>query len=277
MLAFMAFLRLFFYVADAHRNDLRSGVSIRDGEVLHRRSLVRAGGYSQLKIQGVERRAGSGQLGGGGRRWRSFMPLFLWWRARRGRTGMRGQPLLDPTRLGAGRSRAYSGVWALFVCLALAAIVDQLPRSPACPGDGHQRGLAMLASFGVCGGGHRIFLRFVDRPAARPANAHGGDCRTAGLDPTAFPGGRNRHPGNCRPRRDVAAFLSRSARFNYDGTQYGGPQVQKITPTDKFYQVTKNLVDPDVARDIWRFDIVGHVESSEAPGPSTELTALPAD
>ena len=53
--------------------------------------------------------------------------------------------------------------------------------------------------------------------------------------------------------------LFRMGTFSYDGRQYGGPKVQKITPIrpdDEFYQVSKNLVDPDVARDSWRLDIV---------------------
>jgi hypothetical protein len=47
--------------------------------------------------------------------------------------------------------------------------------------------------------------------------------------------------------------------FGYDGRQYRGPNVQKITPIrpeDEFYQVSKNLVDPNVARDSWRLDII---------------------
>jgi DMSO/TMAO reductase YedYZ molybdopterin-dependent catalytic subunit len=63
--------------------------------------------------------------------------------------------------------------------------------------------------------------------------------------------------------------------FSYDGTQYGGPQVIKITPTDKFYQVTKNLVDPDAARDLWQIDLVGNVETPRT-WSFAELTALPS-
>ena len=50
--------------------------------------------------------------------------------------------------------------------------------------------------------------------------------------------------------------------FSYDGRQYGGPGVQKITPIrprDEFYQVSKNLIDPMIVRDSWRLDIVGQV------------------
>src|SRR2546430_17565450 len=54
--------------------------------------------------------------------------------------------------------------------------------------------------------------------------------------------------------------LFRMSTFSYDGRQYSGPNVQKITPIrpqDEFYQVSKNLIDPDIARDSWRLDIVG--------------------
>lgn len=51
------------------------------------------------------------------------------------------------------------------------------------------------------------------------------------------------------------------ATFTYDGKVYNGPGVLPITPTDKFYSVTKNVVDPDVDRDLWRLEIGGHVDN----------------
>jgi len=63
--------------------------------------------------------------------------------------------------------------------------------------------------------------------------------------------------------------------FSYDGTQYGGPHVQKITPNDEFYQVTKNLVDPNITRDVWRLDIVGQVETPRVFSFG-EIAAMPA-
>jgi DMSO/TMAO reductase YedYZ molybdopterin-dependent catalytic subunit len=69
--------------------------------------------------------------------------------------------------------------------------------------------------------------------------------------------------------------LFRIGTFSYDGTQYGGPQVIKITPNDKFYQVSKNLVDPDVARDSWRLDIVGEVEDPRA-WSFADIAAMPS-
>jgi DMSO/TMAO reductase YedYZ molybdopterin-dependent catalytic subunit len=51
--------------------------------------------------------------------------------------------------------------------------------------------------------------------------------------------------------------------------------VQKITPNEQFYQVSKNLVDPMVARDSWRLEIAGAVEQPRS-WSFTEIAALPA-
>src|SRR5438270_8029414 len=32
---------------------------------------------------------------------------------------------------------------------------------------------------------------------------------------------------------------------SYDGTQYGGPDIQPVTPNDAFHVVTKNNIDPN--------------------------------
>jgi DMSO/TMAO reductase YedYZ molybdopterin-dependent catalytic subunit len=53
--------------------------------------------------------------------------------------------------------------------------------------------------------------------------------------------------------------LNDRATFAYDGLAYSGPGVQPIAPNDKFYTVTKNVVDPNVNADIWRLDTGGHV------------------
>jgi DMSO/TMAO reductase YedYZ molybdopterin-dependent catalytic subunit len=72
--------------------------------------------------------------------------------------------------------------------------------------------------------------------------------------------------------------LYRTGTFFYDGRQYGGPGVQKITPTrpnDEFYQVSKNLVDPIVARDAWWLDVIGAVEHPRVYS-FAEIAAMPA-
>ena len=55
------------------------------------------------------------------------------------------------------------------------------------------------------------------------------------------------------------ARFNRRAVFSYDGTQYRGPGVQPITPNDRFYSVTKNVVDPNPTKAFWRLEIGGKV------------------
>jgi len=69
--------------------------------------------------------------------------------------------------------------------------------------------------------------------------------------------------------------LYKIASFSYDGTRYKGADVQAITPNDRFYVVTKNVVDPDVTRSIWRLDISGLVERPRSYN-FEELAAMPA-
>lgn len=55
------------------------------------------------------------------------------------------------------------------------------------------------------------------------------------------------------------ALYDRGA-FGYDGLSIrGGPGVPAITPTDLFYTVTKNLIDPQVDEGRWRLEVGGHV------------------
>src|SRR5262249_26125181 len=51
------------------------------------------------------------------------------------------------------------------------------------------------------------------------------------------------------------------AVFAYDGRPYSGPGVQPIAPNDKFYTVTKNVVDPDVSKGVWGLEIGGLVRN----------------
>jgi DMSO/TMAO reductase YedYZ molybdopterin-dependent catalytic subunit len=54
------------------------------------------------------------------------------------------------------------------------------------------------------------------------------------------------------------------ATFFYDGRQYQGSDIQPIAPNERFYSVTKNVVDPDVNRDLWRLEIGGHVRDAKS-------------
>ncbi len=47
--------------------------------------------------------------------------------------------------------------------------------------------------------------------------------------------------------------------FSYDGTVYSGPGVEPIAPNDKFYTVTKNVIDPDVTKRLWGLEVNGVV------------------
>ncbi len=69
--------------------------------------------------------------------------------------------------------------------------------------------------------------------------------------------------------------LYKQATFSYDGTQYKGKEVQPITPNDKFYTVTKNVVDPVVNPALWRLEIGGMVENKRSY-TIEELKAMPA-
>ena len=65
------------------------------------------------------------------------------------------------------------------------------------------------------------------------------------------------------------------ATFSYDGKQYLGDEVEYITPNERFYVVTKNVIDPQVNPELWRLEIAGLVERPHAYS-FQELTALPA-
>ena len=46
----------------------------------------------------------------------------------------------------------------------------------------------------------------------------------------------------------------------YDGLSVRGPVTQPVTPTDRFYVVTKNIVDPRVDAALWRLQTTGLVD-----------------
>ena len=266
MLAFMAFLRLTFFVATPTEMIFDRAFPFVTVKFFID-ALVRAGGYSQLKLQGVYG-ALAGQLAAavaGG----MVYALFVGWRAAsdkpRGRTALldpRGWRLIVPGVL---------GVWALFVALLWPQLLTSYHGRPPAMATVISM-LGMLGSFAVCGVAIMFFHGLLNPPQA---------AADTGTEPPASSLTRRRFlAGGLGALTTVALGgmlhrLFKLGSFGYDGTQYGGPQVQKITPNDKFYQVTKNLVDPDVARDIWRFDIVGHVENPRV-WTFPELTALPA-
>src|SRR6266478_270671 len=236
-------------------------------------SLVRAGGYTPLKLQGVLG-ALAGQVivaGLGG----VIYAFYLRRRDRRdgGRAisgsllDARGWPLIIPGVLIAT---------VFFVALLWPTLFTNYRGFP--PGIAHAiASLEMLISFLLCGIGIMFFHDLLSRPPF-----------AAGADEKAIAFGRS-----VGRRRFVALGIGAAlalalgstlrrlfsmGTFSYDGRQYGGPKVQKITPIrpdDEFYQVSKNLVDPDVARDSWRLDIVGQVENPRVYS-FADIAAMPA-
>jgi DMSO/TMAO reductase YedYZ molybdopterin-dependent catalytic subunit len=48
--------------------------------------------------------------------------------------------------------------------------------------------------------------------------------------------------------------------LSYDGLKYEGADVEHITPNDRFYVVTKNIIDPNPTKAAWRLTVDGAVE-----------------
>ena len=165
----------------------------------------------------------------------------------------------------------------LFVALLWPTLSTNYRGFP--PGIAHLiAALEMLISFSVCGIGIMFFYGLLSRPP---------HAMTAGE--TATTGAADRSVAVVSSRSELAR-LSRSllaalcagffgwAHLVTTGANIGGPKVQKITPIrpdDEFYQVSKNLVDPDVARDSWRLDIVGQVENPRVYS-FADIAAMPA-
>jgi len=63
------------------------------------------------------------------------------------------------------------------------------------------------------------------------------------------------------PVHDLLKRMYDDATFWYDGRPYSGEDIEPITPTNRFYTVTKNVVDPDVDRDLWRLEIRGAIDN----------------
>jgi len=236
-------------------------------------SLVRAGGYTPLKLQGVFG-ALAGQVivaGLGG----VMYAFYLRRRDRRdgGRAissslvDARGWPLIIPGVLIAT---------VLLVTVLWPTLFTNYRGLP--PGIAHAiASLEMLISFSLCG----IGIMFFHGLLSRSLHAPDGDEKAIAFGRSV---GRRRFVALGIGAALALALgstlrrLFRMGTFSYDGRQYGGPKVQKITPIrpdDEFYQVSKNLVDPDVARDSWRLDIVGQVENPRVYS-FADIAAMPA-
>ena len=235
-------------------------------------SLVKAGGYTPLKLQGVFG-ALAGQIvvaGIGG----VIYALYLRRRVP-GAKRPNGRALLDPR----GWSLIVPGVLAatvLFVALLWPTLITNYRGLP--PGTARLIcALEMLISFSVCGFGIMFFYGLLDRPKRsliarqneQPVTPNTGLRRFLALGIGA---------AVAVALGGLLKRLFTIGTFGYDGRQYRGPNVQKITPIrpeDEFYQVSKNLVDPNVARDSWRLDIIGQVENPRVYS-FADIAAMPA-
>ncbi len=236
-------------------------------------SLVRAGGYTPLKLQGVfGALAGQVMVAGLGG------AIYAFYLRRPDRSNdaqnkrssvlnVRGWPLIILGVLAAT---------ILFVVLLWPTLSTNYRGVP--PGIAHViASLEMLISFSVCGIGIMFFYGLLSRPS-RAAVA---DENSTAVSVSV---GRRRFVALGIGAVVALALgstlrrLFRMGTFSYDGRQYGGPKVQKITPIrpdDEFYQVSKNLVDPDIVRDSWRLDIVGQVENPRVYS-FADIAAMPA-
>jgi DMSO/TMAO reductase YedYZ molybdopterin-dependent catalytic subunit len=126
-------------------------------------------------------------------------------------------------------------------------------------------GLQLLVSYSVYGVLLVLGLRALDPQSA------------AGATPS--PGRRSLLIGASAVFATSAALLLRQfvqwSTFSYDGTEYRGDDVIPITPNDRFYTVTKNIVDPDPDPSIWRLEIGGLVDRARAY-TFDQIRALPA-
>ncbi len=134
--------------------------------------------------------------------------------------------------------------------------------------------LVWFATFGatLIGVYRFIVTRTLEATGPAPVRTESGEPADVEPDPVA-----EAPRGRVLPRRAIVAagaaglltfpiyrLLERmydDATFPYDGLVYSGADLQPITPTERFYTVTKNVVDPDVNRDLWRLEIGGHVDN----------------
>ncbi|MEP6586505.1 MAG: molybdopterin-dependent oxidoreductase [Candidatus Udaeobacter sp.] len=236
-------------------------------------SLVRAGGYTPLKLQGVFG-ALAGQIAVAGLGGVLYALYLNWLDHRQGAQRSAGCRLFDAR----GWPLIIPGVLAatlLFIVLLWPTLLTNYRGLP--PGTARVvSSLEMLISFSICGLGIMFFYGLL----RRRREADGEQVAAGGVEST----GRRRVIA-LGLGAAIAVALGAALRrfftigtFGYDGRQYSGPKVQKITPIrpeDQFYQVSKNLVDPNIARDTWRLEIVGQVENPLVYS-FADIAAMPA-
>ena len=68
--------------------------------------------------------------------------------------------------------------------------------------------------------------------------------------------------------------MYRRSTLHYDGTRNKGDNLPTITPNAQFYAVTKNILDPDITKSVWRLEIHGRVDHPHSY-TFADLSALP--
>ncbi len=224
------------------------------------------GGYNQLKQFGVGS-ATLGQLGLG----LVLGAAYAWlsWRAVRdgaepGEAGTR-RPLLF-------LAAAVAALWLLSV-LVLWPVLATNYRGFS-PGAARLTTLAvMLVSYGVFAVvlwmSHRLVI---GRPASK-AGAAAGEGAGSVSRRSLVAGGVG--AGLMVATGGVGTVLFKRSVFGYDGMQNNGPGIQPITPNDKFYVVTKNVIDPRVRASLWQLSITGLVDRPRTYG-FDDLRSMPA-
>jgi DMSO/TMAO reductase YedYZ molybdopterin-dependent catalytic subunit len=168
-----------------------------------------------------------------------------------------------------------AGITLLFLWPVLPSNYRGLPPGPATA----TNAVAIAASFGLYGLVFGITFRALTIAPSRPRSADVGD------PSEAVPEFRRRAlliggvgAGLALLSGGLVDLLFGTATVGpngYDGLTVRGPHTDPITPNDRFYIVTKNLIDPVVDRGLWRLEVTGLVEHPHAFG-FDELVSLPS-
>jgi len=227
-----------------------------------------AGGYNELKQLGVASvllgQLATGALGGA---------VYGWLR---GRSAQRPAPEPWYRRL---EARFLIGFVGFLWIAALLVLWPVLPTNFAglAPAQAMIATiLTLLLSFGIFGGALAVLLRsLMPRPTTGPGGAQRAD---PGAGVAQVPrrsllvGGLA--VGLLALSGGLLRRLSDDATFAYDGLQVRGPDIEPITPNDRFYVVTKNVIDPDVNAELWSLTVDGTVTNPTTYSMS-DLMALP--
>ena len=79
------------------------------------------------------------------------------------------------------------------------------------------------------------------------------------------------------PAYALGKRLYDDATFTYDGTVNSGSDLTPVTSNERYYVVTKNVVDPDVNRDAWRLEVNGLVDNATDYSYDELVSLAPVD